>query len=503
MQGFDQIRVQRFKEDKEVELRKQQRQVQSSQRRNIPSMDRDWIQVSEVYKPTYNLDDIPELLAASQSSDDSLLLYAAQGFRKLLSVTLNTPIQQILDSGVLIRFLEWTQRHDFTQLQYEACWFLTNISAGNSSQTKTVIDKGAIPLLLKLLASPNETVREQAVWTLGNIAGDNSTCRDFILSYDGLTLVSQVATSTENQTMKKNAWWTVSNLCRGNPPPKFERIQIAIPVLAKAIQSNSTPELLSDCLQSISSISGSNPESIQAVIDSGIVPRVIELLNHFAHTVQLPALRIIGNIATGSDEQTQIIIDHHALPSVYSLLTSPKRTILKEAVWICSNISAGNNAQLKALFDAGVFSRVINLMEKGAPDIQREAVWTVCNAVAKSSPEQIDTLVRSNVIGNLCRYLKTQESVMYRSSDICLVTLQGLRSLLECGKLIYSIDGCNPFVALVEEAGGLKVLEDLQSHQNTQVYEKALGILLSYFEIEAEEHDVLLKEIKKCSKFSL
>jgi hypothetical protein len=37
--------------------------------------------------------------------------------------------------------------------------------------TLNVIDAGAVPVFVKLLASPEQKVVEQAIWALGNIAG--------------------------------------------------------------------------------------------------------------------------------------------------------------------------------------------------------------------------------------------------------------------------------------------------------------------------------------------
>lgn len=503
MQGFDKEKKIRCKEDQLQELRKQQRQDNSAQRRNIPCMERDWLQVAELYKPTYTLADMPELLQAALSSDDTQLLYAAQGFRKLLSVAVNTPIQDVIDTGIVPRFLDWTQRFDFTQLQYEACWILTNISSGNSLQTQSIIEKGAVPMLIKLLFSENETVREQAVWAIGNIAGDNSNCRDMILQSNGLYLVTQVGVNSERPSMQKNAYWTVSNLCKGKPPPQFCEVQQALPVLAKVIQTEGSPDLLADCLQSLASISEGNEEKIQAVIDTGVVAKIIELLNHFAYTVQMPALRIIGNIAQGNEEQTQVIIDLGAIPGIYALLTSPKRNIVKEAVWTCSNISAGNKAQLQALFEADVFSRIINLMIESDIEIKKEAAWTVCNAAASSTPEQIGMLVRCNAIEGLCRILKIQGNSLMGLSDIFMIVLKGLDIILKCGRTFFGEGSINPFTALVEESGGLKALEDLQGHSNSSVYGKALDLLETYFELEEDENDNLLRAIKQCTQFSL
>jgi importin subunit alpha-1 len=82
--------------------------------------------------------------------------------------------------------LELIKQTTYPYLQMEATWALTNIASGTNTQCQSIVDKGGIPILIKLLSSPLETNVEQAVWGLGNIAGDSHYNRDIILKHGGL-----------------------------------------------------------------------------------------------------------------------------------------------------------------------------------------------------------------------------------------------------------------------------------------------------------------------------
>ena len=65
---------------------------------------------------------------------------------------------------------------------------------------------------------------------------------------------------------------------------------------------------------------------------------------------------------------------------------------------------------------------------------------------------------------------------------ILFVALEGIKNCLRKGNELPAVDGENPFVLRVEASGLLDRIEDLQNHENEQVYHKAQDILSTYFE---------------------
>jgi len=227
-----------------------------------------------------------------------------------------------------------------------------------------VVEAGAVPMFVKLLSSEHMNVVDQAVWALGNIAGDGSECRDFTIRCGIIQPLLALIKPTLHVNYLRNVTWTLSNLCRNkNPPPCFETAQQLLPALAHLLQ-HADKDVVSDTCWALSYLTDGSTERIQAVVDAGVVPRLVQLLESNELACVTPALRATGNIVTGSDQQTQIMLDSGVLTHFSQLLTHHRSNIQKEAAWTISNITAGQPHQIQAVVDAGLIPPVIDILVK-------------------------------------------------------------------------------------------------------------------------------------------
>jgi len=58
--------------------------------------------------------------------------------------------------------------HESSNIRKEACWTISNITAGNNFQIQQVIDHNVIPCLVAILSNDEFDVRKEAAWAIGN-----------------------------------------------------------------------------------------------------------------------------------------------------------------------------------------------------------------------------------------------------------------------------------------------------------------------------------------------
>jgi len=460
--------------DVSVVLRKEKREEALQKRRLVANVVEDEEKGNNIFQDA----SLQSIVENAAHGDASTKLSAVQAARKLLSRDRNPPIDSLIDAGVLPILVECLKCDDNPPLQFEAAWALTNIASGSSEQTQAVVQAGAVGLFTQLLQSKHQNVCEQVVWALGNIIGDGPILRDLAIKHGVVPLLLKFVDPNVPLTFLRNVTWVVVNLCRNkDPPPPMETTQQLLPALGVLIHHQDV-DVLVDSVWALSYLTDCGNEQIQAVLNVGVVPKLVSFLTHTEIRLQTAALRAIGNIVTGTDEQTQMILNNGALQHFPGLLQHSKEKIRKEAVWFLSNITAGTEKQVQTVVDAGLIPLVVKALSDGEFQTQKEAAWAISNLTVSGVPHQVAYAIKSGCIPPFCNLLGFQDS------QIIQVVLDGLHNMLKMAG-----DDLDNVCFMIEECHGLDKIEELQNHENADIYKIAFEIIDKYFSTDSDNED--------------
>ena len=411
---------------------------------------------------------VEEIKTGIFSTDFKVAFKATQAARSILSCEKNPPINALIDAGIVPKLVEFLSvsspdQQETNAMLFEAAGALTNIAAGNSLQTRVVIEAGAVPHFIRLLEYPDLKVTDMAVQALGNITGDGSELCDLVTNLGIIKPLLNKVKLNISDAFHRNVVWTISNICKN---PTVEMINQVLPTLNKLMASHEDTVVLAKACLALSYLTDGTNERIQLAVDSGAVPNLVKVLDTSEISIVTPALRALGNVVTGSDNQTNSVIQHGGLPVICSLLSHSKTNVVKEAARIISNITAGPQEQIQAVIENNCLPPLIEVLSHGDFESKKESACAITNLTSGGSLEQIEYLFSTGFLKPFCDLLDLNDE------EVACVVMDGFMNILSTAAQQGDEDKICKLIS-----GGFDKIEELQSHENEQVREKARSIM--------------------------
>ena len=420
---------------------------------------------------------LKNILFKASSHDIKVQLEGIKEVKNAVSRELNPPIDHLVALDILPILVDCLKKGN-EELALDATSILAIIASRSSEWAEKIVAAQAVPGLIELLSSPNESLRERVVQILGHMidAGNESAkeCyRQGVLDYV-LKSITPFASSSFVQCVSQIvvSLWKLRHISFS-----MECLKKLLPVLSSFL----TREDLDTLLHSTKIISSlADAGHIDPIIESGVIRQLVPFLNHDEDKLKAITVYALGNIVTGTDKQTQAVLDEGVLKYFPELLLSKNEDLVKSGLWFLSNICAGNIQQIQAVIDAGLIPSIIKALGEEPCGNQKEAAWAVFNISQGGTAEQIMFLVDNGLIPSLCHLLT-------------LTNDQVLMAALGTTKNIIKLSGDRQMSVVqdIRKCGGFQSVQMLEEHDDYNVSDLALQIQeeLSPEEIEEEEEE--------------
>ena len=270
-----------------------------------------------------------------------------------------------------------------TKIVKLATGIVLNIMAeGTFEQRNAFVSADAVPGLISLLSSTHPSVASRAVFALGKIA-------------------TVLPPQLRDHIMEQGIIERLLVLIKSDASVRFT---------CSALVSNfflQDKTILGCACFVLGRISFKLKDRIQEMVDYGVVPLIVPLLDHPEIGVVKYALETITNI---SDYQTDSLVAAGACPLLVKLFENSDTDIVRMAEWTVSRI-AENFEQIKDVFSAGAVPRLISLLGSQHPRVAELALSTLFS-LADDGSELRDHLIEQGIIEPLLALIKPDAPVI-------------------------------------------------------------------------------------------
>ena len=270
--------------------------------------------------------------------------------------------QRMVEAGVLSKLVQFLSRKDDHRLQLAALEVLimvSNVAWGRGEHIEEIIKLGAIQPLIDLLGSSHSKVSLRAASALGYISEESFYFRDLALQAGAMQPLLKLLKNHQTSDLESVRTYirVLNNLCRVKivkklfrgskvtKTPDFELVCPSLQILNELIQHRDEGVVWDACnaLGNLSRCSDSqtclairkSATSIQAMIDIGIIPKLILLLNNNEQRgVTKAAVWAVAILLDKSSiEQIKYVVNHGCILPLLDLLEEEDVDIVREALW--------------------------------------------------------------------------------------------------------------------------------------------------------------------------
>ena len=432
-----------------------------------------------IENPILDTEQIIEIIRTNKDLKSRSLLQAVQSLRKKLSNKMIIPVNDIIHACLIEKLVSFLDNDQNATLQFESVWAMAYILSDKSAKVKEIVNSGAIPKLVKLLASQNVKVCDEALFALNHLASNSEELKDLAKKFGIFQyLISLIKIDTPYSLLIKVISTLLKYLSVKSPPPQFTLEHIYDKFSHLLLYSNDLDvlKLTLNIFIYVFTFMKKETEMVDHELEAKVLKRLVKLLSLFHKkdsSSLCKALQSMNHIGKYSNELKTCIIESNTLEMFADLLIAQNLNSIHENVLtILSEMTNGekSNAQkvIESLIKAQLVPALIEVLQSNKLSIQKLGAQVIYNYITNAKTEHVLYLLQCKALPSLVSLL------VYEDHALAKMVLDGLYVIFVVAKklnIYEKLEKC------VESIDGLSKIKKLTKSNNKVVKELASRLM--------------------------
>ena len=382
-----------------------------------------------------------------------------QQLRLAISMT-EAPLDYYVSIGIIPLVLPFALLQEESLCKNEALWILCNIASGSNICVQELVKYGGIEIFTNNIFGASLKSMENSLWGIGNILGEAGEYLSKFLENDYFGKLLYTLRQYPNERIQLVAAWGIRNSSHSNRLISIRNTELLLEIADTLLMSPDN-SVKADAIQSIVILTREDNDKIEALLGSTFLLHCLEMFELFeVDELLIPQFRIFGNIFTGTVMQAQKLLDMNILDKLAVYIGHQDAAVVKEVYWILSNIAAGTLGQIEILEKHPMFYSSISGILHYDSNVKIEASFFVSNYLKISTRPMRKKLFKNGI-------MKTAvEALEFKVPEFVI-------NILCIFEIYIKTEGPQKFCI----KGYQKMVDELQTHSNPDVYLKTVNIL--------------------------
>jgi len=285
---------------------------------------------------------------------------------------------------------------------------------------------------------------------------------------------------TNNQQQRFENAVRIGRLLDADEDPPTEQIVRAgaVPLMAQFLDNVSSPKLQYQAALVLGNISCGTSIHVQAVVESGAIPKLVNLVGSVHQPIREQAISALGNISAEGPSFRNLVLDHEAMESLLlAMYTHPSHSTLLISSWALSNFCGGSPPP-KSCFVRKAVPTIAALLVNNDEDIVAEACYSL-SKLSEIGSDLVEEILENNVARKLVNYMLSDNQTIQRWSIRTVGSIVG---------------GSNDHAQVVLDNGALPNILELLSIPRKSIRKDACWVLSNITAGSTEQIQAVLDE---------